>query len=73
MPRRWQRRGAVNGKSDLNELRAEIAELRALLDTKASKSKIKTKLVTFVTDNVPLVAILRPTDGTMQRRTNVWR
>jgi hypothetical protein len=58
-------RRAVNGKSDLNELRAEIAELRALLDTKASKSKIKTKLVTFVTDNVPLVAILRPTDGTM--------
>jgi len=27
--------------------------------------QIKTKLVTFVTDNVPLVAILRPTDGTM--------
>src|SRR5215468_2936422 len=30
MPRRWQRR-AVNQRSELNELRAELAELRALV------------------------------------------
>jgi hypothetical protein len=32
MPRRWQRRGrAVNRKSELNELRAELEEFRALV------------------------------------------
>jgi hypothetical protein len=39
MPRRWQRRRAVNRKSELNELRAELVELRALVAAKRGAPK----------------------------------
>jgi hypothetical protein len=32
-----KKRRAVNRKSELNELRAELAELRALLETRAAR------------------------------------
>jgi hypothetical protein len=40
MPRRWQRRGARStGNLSLNELRAELAELRALVAARRRRER----------------------------------